>query len=75
MIKESKRKRKIGDKELDNYGNLKNSSLCRYLKEFYFSKRYVSNNYEVLTHDEYSEYIDGVYYLLDELKKISINIK
>lgn len=56
---------------LQDYPQLKRyKNLCRALKDFYFSRRYASNDYEVLTHDEYTEYIDEFYLLLDEIKNI-----
>jgi len=40
------------------------------LKDFYFSRRYASDDYEILTHEEYIDYINNFYELLNELKKI-----
>ena len=56
---------------LQDYSELKiYKSLCRDLKDFYFSRRYASDDYEVLTHEEYLEYIDKFYELLNEIKVI-----
>lgn len=61
---------------LQDYPQLKRyKSLCRDLKDFYFSRRYASNDYEVLTHDEYTEYVDEFYLLLSEIKKIRNEIE
>lgn len=45
-------------------------NLCRDLKDFYFSRRYASDDYEFLEEKEYKEYIDRFYKLLNELKTI-----
>ena len=56
---------------LQDYPELKKyKSLCRDLKDFYFSRRYASDDYEILTHEEYIDYINNFYELLNELKKI-----
>ena len=56
---------------LQDYSELKKyKSLCRDLKDFYFSRRYALDDYEVLTHEEYLEYIDKFYELLNEIKVI-----
>ena len=56
---------------LQGYPELKKyKSLCRDLKDFYFSRRYASDDYEILTHEEYIDYINNFYELLNELKKI-----
>ena len=56
---------------LNGFPHLKKyKSLCRALKDFYFSRRYASEDYEVLTEEEYKEYIDSFYELLGEIKKI-----
>ena len=48
----------------------KYKSLCRDLKDFYFSRRYASDDYEILTHEEYIDYINNFYELLNKLKRI-----
>ena len=56
---------------LQGYPELKKyKSLCRDLKDFYFSRRYASDDYEILTKEEYIDYINNFYELLNELKKI-----
>ena len=56
---------------LQDYPELKKyKSLCRDLKDFYFRRRYASDDYEILTHEEYIDYINNFYELLNELKKI-----
>ena len=56
---------------LQGYPELKKyKSLCRDLKDFYFSRRYASDDYEILTHEEYIDYINNSYELLNKLKKI-----
>ena len=56
---------------LQGYPELKKyKSLCRDLKDFYFSRRYASDDYEILTHEEYIDYINNFYELLNKLKKI-----
>ena len=56
---------------LQGYPELKKyKRLCRDLKDFYFSRRYASDDYEILTHEEYIDYINNFYELLNELKKI-----
>ena len=56
---------------LQDYPELKKyKSLCRDLKDFYISRRYASDDYEILTHEEYIDYINNFYELLNELKKI-----
>lgn len=56
---------------LQDYIELKKyKSLCRDLKDFYFSRRYASDDYEILSKEEYLEYIEQFYKLLDELKLI-----
>lgn len=60
---------------LSDYTELKKyKNLCRDLKDFYFSRRYASDDYEFLNEDEYREYIDNFYGLLNELKAIRNNI-
>ncbi len=56
---------------LADYCQLKEyKALCRDLKDFYFSRRYASDDYEFLTKDEYDDYLNKFYRLLNELKKI-----
>ena len=56
---------------LQGYPELKKyKSLCRDWKDFYFSRRYASDDYEILTHEEYIDYINNFYELLNKLKKI-----
>jgi HEPN domain-containing protein len=56
---------------LSDYPKLKEyKNLCRDLKDFYFSRRYASDDYEFLNEGEYKEYIDKFYELLNELKVI-----
>ncbi|MEG2511575.1 MAG: HEPN domain-containing protein [Bacilli bacterium] len=56
---------------LSDYSELKEyKSLCRDLKDFYFSRRYASDDYELLNEDEYKDYLNKFYELLDRLKQI-----
>lgn len=56
---------------MNDYPELKKyKSLCRDLKDFYFSRRYASDDYEILSEEEYGEYIDMFFSLLNELKVI-----
>lgn len=56
---------------LQGYPELKKyKSLCRDLKDFYFSRRYASDDYEILTNEEYIDYINNFYELLNKLKRI-----
>lgn len=56
---------------LSDYPELKKyKGLCRDLKDFYFSRRYASDDYEFLTKDEHSWYLNEFYKLLNELKSI-----
>ena len=48
----------------------KYKSLCRDLKDFYFSRRYASDDYEILDDDEYNDYIEKFLEFLDILKSI-----
>ncbi|MBN1068463.1 HEPN domain-containing protein [Clostridium botulinum] len=60
---------------LSDYTELKKyKNLCRDLKDFYFSRRYASDDYEFLNEYEYKEYIDNFYDLLNELKVIRNSI-
>ena len=61
---------------LQGYPELKKyKSLCRDLKDFYFSRRYASDDYEILDKDEYNDYLDGFFELLNKIKDIRSNIK
>lgn len=54
-----------------DYPTLKSyKSLCRDLKDFYFSRRYASDDYEMITREEYEDYLEAFYKLLHELKGI-----
>lgn len=56
---------------LADYPELKKyKGLCRDLKDFYFSRRYASDDYEFLSKEEYTEYLDAFYELLSEIKEI-----
>lgn len=56
---------------MNDYSELKKyKSLCRDLKDFYFSRRYASDDYEILTNEEYNEYINEFFCLLNDLKNI-----
>lgn len=56
---------------MNDYPELKKyKSLCRDFKDFYFSRRYASEDYEVLDKDEYDDYINQFFELLDVLKQI-----
>lgn len=56
---------------LADYCQLKKyKGLCRDLKDVYFSRRYASDDYEFLTKDEYDNYLEQFYELLNELKNI-----
>ncbi|MPQ44834.1 HEPN domain-containing protein [Clostridium tarantellae] len=60
---------------LSDYSELKKyKSLCRDLKDFYFSRRYASDDYEILSREEFEEYLEQFYGLLNELKKIKDSI-
>ncbi|MEG0387582.1 MAG: hypothetical protein RR582_04530 [Niameybacter sp.] len=48
----------------------KYKGLCRDLKDFYFSRRHASDDYEMITREEYNEYLEAFYKLLHELKSI-----
>ena len=61
---------------LSDYPKLKAyKNLCRDLKDFYFSRRYASDDYEFLNEVEYKEYINKFYGLLNELKCIRKSLK
>lgn len=56
---------------LNDYPELKNyKGLCRDLKDFYFSRRYASDDYEVLDSSEYVAYVESFFELLSILKDI-----
>ncbi|WP_294155442.1 HEPN domain-containing protein [uncultured Clostridium sp.] len=60
---------------IKDYPELKSyKSLCRDLKDFYFSRRYASDDYEILDKDEYNEYIDAFLELLEKIKNIRNNL-
>ena len=48
--------------------------LCRDLKDFYFTRRYASDDYEVIDTEEYKEYIEEFFDFLGKLKKIRNNL-
>ncbi|SFB42604.1 HEPN domain-containing protein [Clostridium frigidicarnis] len=56
---------------LKDYCELKAyKSLCRDLKDFYFSRRYASDDYEILEKEEYDDYLKRFFQLLSKLKEI-----
>lgn len=56
---------------LKDYPELKvYKTLCRDLKDFYFSRRYASEDYEFIEKEEYDNYINDFLGLLDKLKEI-----
>lgn len=60
---------------LKDYPSLKkHKSLCRDLKDFYFSRGYASDDYEILDDDEYHDYLDSFFELLSELKDIKASL-
>lgn len=60
---------------LNDYANLKKyKSLCRDLKDFYFSRRYASDDYEILDKSEYDHYLKVFFELLNELKEIRLTL-
>ena len=61
---------------MQDYPELKKyKSLCRDFKDFYFSCRYASDDYEILDEAEYKEYIDEFFQLLNILKEIRSTLK
>ena len=61
---------------MNDFPELKSyKSLCRDFKDFYFSRRYASDDYEILDKDEYNDYLDGFFELLNKIKDIRNNIK
>lgn len=56
---------------IKDYPELKRyKGLCRDFKDFYFSRRYESDDYEILTDEEYDNYLEKFYELLKEVKNI-----
>ncbi|KHD16351.1 HEPN domain-containing protein [Clostridium butyricum] len=56
---------------IKDYPELKKyKSLCRDFKDFYFSRRYASEDYEILDSQEYRTYLGDFFELLEKLKKI-----
>lgn len=52
---------------MNDFPELKSyKSLCRDFKDFYFSRRYASDDYEILDKDEYNDYLDGFFELLNK---------
>lgn len=60
---------------LNDFPELKEyKGLCRDLKDFYFTRRYASDDYEVIDTEEYKEYIEEFFDFLGKLKKIRNNL-
>lgn len=56
---------------IKDYPELKKyKSLCRDFKDFYFSRQYASEDYEILDSQEYRTYLGDFFELLEKLKKI-----
>ena len=56
---------------MNDYPELKSfKSLCRDFKDFYFSRRYASEDYEILDDEEYISYLEQFFELLEKLKII-----
>ena len=56
---------------MNDYPELKSfKSLCRDFKDFYFSRRYASEDYEILDDEEYVSYLEQFFELLEKLKII-----
>ncbi|GEQ20489.1 MAG: hypothetical protein PWP67_329 [Clostridium butyricum] len=56
---------------IKDYPELKKyKSLCRDFKDFYFSRRYASEDYEILDSQEYRTYLGDFFELLEKLKEI-----
>lgn len=56
---------------LADYPELKQyKSLCRDLKDFYYSRRYASDDYEILAEEDYENYLSEFYELLKSLRTI-----
>ena len=56
---------------INDYPELKSyKSLCRDFKDFYFSRRYASDDYEILDNEEYNNYLEEFFELLEKIKKI-----
>ena len=60
---------------LNDFSELKKyKSLCRDLKDFYFTIRDASYDYEIIEKDEYNQYLEEVFQLLIILKEIKNNL-
>lgn len=60
---------------LNDFPELKEyKGLCRDLKDFYFTRRYASDDYEVIDTEEYKEYIEEFFDFLGKLKEIRNNL-
>ena len=60
---------------LNDFSELKKyKSLCRDLKDFYFTIRDASYDYEIIEKDEYNQYLEEVFQLLIILKEIRSNL-
>ena len=60
---------------LNDFSELKKyKSLCRDLKDFYFTIRDASYDYEIIEKDEYNQYLEEVFQLLIILKEIKSNL-
>lgn len=60
---------------LNDFPELKEyKGLCRDLKDFYFTRRYASDDYEIIEKDEYKQYLEEVFKFLDILKEIRGNL-
>ena len=60
---------------LNDFPELKEyKGLCRDLKDFYFTRRYASDDYEVIDTEEYKEYIEEFFDFLGKLKEIINNL-
>lgn len=56
---------------INDYPELKKyKSLCRDFKDFYFSRRYASEDYEILDSQEYRIYLIEFFEFLEKLKEI-----
>lgn len=55
---------------LNDFPELKEyKGLCRDLKDFYFTRRYASDDYEVIDTEEYKEYIEEFFGFFREVEK------
>ena len=60
---------------LNDFPELKEyKGLCRDLKDFYFTRRYASDDCEIIEKDEYKQYLEEVFKFLDILKEIRGNL-